>query len=283
MLKCHRPKPSFCRQIMLSLKIGVQTISLAKSLKRALTIAAQMKADAVEIDARHELRAEVQSQTAIRQFRKMLDDLNLRLAALAFPTRRGYDNPEMLDRRVAATKEALRLASELGAGVVVNRVGQVPSASELKEEDDEASGRWNSLCEVLSDLGQFGDRQGAILTAETGDESGEDLAHLLRSLSGGSIGVALNPGNLILADFSPLEAIAQLGSRIRYVRARDAVRQGRSQRGSEVALGRGSIDPPALLAALEEHDYCGMITIERRESHDPLLEIGQAITYLRNL
>ena len=268
---------------MLSLKIGVQTISLAKSLKRALTIAAQMKADAVEIDARHELRAEVQSQTAIRQFRKMLDDLNLRLAALAFPTRRGYDNPEMLDRRVAATKEALRLASELGAGVVVNRVGQVPSASELKEEDEEACGRWNSLCEVLSDLGQFGDRQGAILAAETGDESGEDLAHLLRSLSGGSIGVALNPGNLILADFSPLEAIAQLGSRIRYVRARDAVRQGRSQRGSEVALGRGSIDPPALLAALEEHDYRGMITIERRESHDPLLEIGQAITYLRNL
>ena len=268
---------------MLSLKIGVQTISLAKSLKRALAIAAQMKADAVEIDARHELQAEVQSQTAIRQFRKMLDDLNLRLAALAFPTRRGYDNPEMLDRRVAATKEALRLASELGADVVVNRVGQVPSASELKEEDEATSRRWHSLREVLSDLGQFGDRQGAILTAETGDESGENLAHLLRSLSGGSIGVALNPGNLILADFSPLEAIAQLGSQIRYVRARDAVRQGRSHRGSEVALGRGSIDPPALLAALEEHDYRGMITIERRESHDPILEIGQAITYLRNL
>jgi len=70
---------------------------------------------------------------------------------------------------------------------------------------------------------------------------------------------------------------------IRYVRARDAVRQGRSHGGSEVALGRGSVDPPALLAALEEQDYRGTITIERRESHDPPLEISQAIAFLRNL
>ena len=74
---------------MLTLQVGVQTASLGRTLKNGLLAAAKMNADAVEIDARSELRGEVQTQTAIRQFRKMLEDLNLRLAALAFPTRRG--------------------------------------------------------------------------------------------------------------------------------------------------------------------------------------------------
>ena len=78
-------------------------------------------------------------------------------------------------------------------------------------------------------------------------------------------------------------SIGELGSLIHYVRARDAVRQGKGNHGSEVALGRGSIDPPALLGGLEEQDYRGKITIERRESPDPYFEIGQAIEYLRKL
>jgi len=267
---------------MLTLKIGVQTLSLGRPLKKALLTAAKIGADAVEIDARSELRSEVQSQTAIRQFRKMLDDLNLRVAALAFPTRRGYDVIENLDRRVAATKETICLAFALGAPVVVNKIGMLPSAHEVEDNEDERT-RWNCLCEVLSELAHFGDREGAILAAETGDETGRRLAELIGSISGGSLAVTLNPGNLILSGFSPLEAVAELGSLIRYVRARDAVRHGRQDRGGEVALGRGSIDPPALLGALEEKDYRGTITIERRESPDPLFEISRAVEYLRNL
>ena len=267
---------------MLTLQVGVQTVSLGRTLKNGLLAAAKIGADAVEIDARSELRAEVQSQTAIRQFRKMLEDLNLRLAALAFPTRRGYDSLDRLDARIAGTKDTMRLAAALGAPVVVNRIGQVPSASEI-DEDAEARKRWNCLCDVLGELGHFGDRQGAVLAAETGDEPGDRLGALLGFVSTGSIAVTLNPGNLILGGFDPREAIGTLGSLIRYVRARDAVRQGQGDRGSEVALGRGSIDPPALLGALEEQDYRGTITIERRESADPHFEIGQAVQYLRNL
>lgn len=282
MVKCAGVASKLDKKIMLTLQVGVQTISLGRPLKTALLTAAKLGADAVEIDARTELCGEVQSQTAIRQFRKMLEDLNLSLAALAYPTRHGYDTIDRLEARIAGTKEAMQLASALGAPVVVNQIGHVPSAVDVEEDEHERK-RWNCLCDVLSDLGYFGDRQGAVLAAETGNEPGSRLAELIQSISAGSIAVTLNPGNLILGGFTPLEAIGELGSLIRYVRARDAVRQGRGDRGSEVALGRGSVDPPALLGGLEEQDYRGTITIERRESTDSHFEIGQAVQYLRNL
>jgi sugar phosphate isomerase/epimerase len=51
----------------------------------------------------------------------------------------------------------------------------------------------------------------------------------------------------------------------------------------EVELGRGSAEFPELLGRLTEFDYRGWVTIERRESPDPLSEIGNAVEYLRSL
>ena len=113
-----------------NLKIGIQTRSLRQPLKKALQTAARLGADGVEVDLRTELPMAELSHTSIRQFRKQLEDLNLRLSAVAFPTRRGYDVPEALDRRVLATQQAMTLAYQLGASVVVNRVGSVPPDTE---------------------------------------------------------------------------------------------------------------------------------------------------------
>jgi sugar phosphate isomerase/epimerase len=50
-----------------------------------------------------------------------------------------------------------------------------------------------------------------------------------------------------------------------------------------VALGRGSAEFPELLAALEEHQYRGFITVSRRNSDAPLTDIRQALEFLTNL
>ncbi len=144
---------------------------------------------AVEIDARGEIKPQELSATGRRQLRKTVEDLGLRVAALGFRTRSGYNVAENLDRRVAATKEVLRLAHDLGASIVVNPVGRVP--------DDAGDPAWQMLVEVLSDLGAAGDRTGAFLAAETGSEDGATLRRLLDALPPGALGVALNPGSLI--------------------------------------------------------------------------------------
>jgi sugar phosphate isomerase/epimerase len=255
--------------------IAIQLRSLRLPLKRGLQAAAGLGASAIEIDAREELKPSELSQTGRRQLRKMLEELNLRVSAIGFHTRRGYNVAEALERRVAATKEAMRLAAELGSSTVVNQVGHVP-----KESD---SAEWRTMIEALTDIGAFGNRVGAVLAAETGGESGDDLARLLAALPEGALGVTLNPGNLVAGGFDPLAALAALGRNVCYVHAKDGVRDQSRGRGDEVPLGRGSVDFPALLGALEDFGYRGYLCIEREQAQDPLYEIGQAVKFLKSL
>ncbi|HUY92704.1 MAG TPA: sugar phosphate isomerase/epimerase family protein [Pirellulales bacterium] len=257
------------------LKIAVDLSCLHLPFKQALLAAKRLGAAAVEIDARGEINPQALSQSGRRQLRKLLDDLDLRVAAVSFRTRRGYDVPHDLQRRIEATKRAMEFAYSLGASLVVNSIGRVPEKSE--------GPAWTTLIEALADLGGYGQHVGASLAAETGGESGADLARLLAALPPGSLAVCLNPGNLIINGFSPLDAIQALGADIRYVHAKDGVRDLAQGRGIETPLGRGAADFPALCGALEEHGYRGYWTIQRERAENPLAEIGQAVSYLQSL
>jgi sugar phosphate isomerase/epimerase len=257
-------------------KIAVQTRSLRQPLRAAVASVARLGADGVEIDARRELLPAELSQTGLRQIRKLLGDFNLKVSAIAFPTRRGYDVPDDLERRVLATQAAMRMAYELEAGVVINRVGHVPADS-----GDEA---WRRLVDVLTVLGAYGERVGARLAAQTGDGDPAHLARLIAALPEATVGVDLHPAGLIQSGFSPEQAVAELGRYVMHVHACDAVRDSSAGMASEVTLGRGQADMPALLARLTaQFDYRGWVTIERRDVVDPHAEIENGIAYLRAL
>ena len=129
---------------MPALKIAVQLNSLRMPLRRGLQAAAKLGVAAVELEARGEIRPQELTDTGLRQIRKMLEDANLRVAAVGYHTRRGYNVEEELDRRVAGTKAAMKFAYDVGAAVVVNQIGRVPAESSGRE--------WQLLVEVLHDL-----------------------------------------------------------------------------------------------------------------------------------
>jgi sugar phosphate isomerase/epimerase len=258
-----------------NVKIGIQTRSLRQPLKTALQTASRLGADGVEIDVRTELPARDLSQTGLRQFLKLLNDLNLLVSAAAFPTRHGYDDPVDLERRVLATQDAMRIAAQLGTDVVINRVGRVTNESE--------GSRLGQFLEALTALASFGDRVGARLAAQTFGESPQQLARLLEALPEHALGVDLHPSGLIAAGHSPQEAVELLGPHVLHVHACDAVRDVRTGQATAVVLGRGSADLPELLGRLTEFDYRGWVTIECRESANPLVEIENAMAFLRAL
>jgi sugar phosphate isomerase/epimerase len=248
---------------------------MKQPFKQAAQLAARFGANAIEIDAREQIRPQELTQTALRQVRKMLDDLNLRVCAVSFRTRRGYGDAAELDRRIEATKHAMQMAYSLGASVVINHVGLIP-----KEETDPD---WDRLRMSLDDIGRFGQRVGAMLAAETGAESGPDLARLIAALPEGTLGVNFDPGNLILNGHSVDEAAAALAKHVLHFHASDAVRDLARRRGIEVEMGRGSVDFPSLLAQLEEHGYQGYITVRRDNTANPVAEVAQAVSYLKEL
>jgi sugar phosphate isomerase/epimerase len=258
-----------------NLRVGIHLGSLRQPFKQSLQTAARLGANAVEIDARSDVRPEALSETAKRQLRKLLDDLNLRVCAIEFQTRRGYNVLDDLDRRIEATKSAMDMAYALGAAVVVNSVGQIP---ENAEEQD-----WELLIGALSDIGRHGQKCGATLAARSGGQSGTALRRLLDALPDGSIGVDFDPGRMVANGFSASQALQELSPNILHVHARDAVRDLAEGRGLEVPLGQGVVDFPEMLAKLSQADYRGYFTVKRSESRNPTGELGDAIAYLRNL
>ena len=241
-------------------------------LRKALETASRIGASAVELDARNQIHPSQLSDTGLRQLRKILDDLNLKVGSLRFQTRRGYDNAQDLDRRVEATKSTMQLAYKLGCPVVVNSIGTIP------EEEDP---RRASLQSVLDDLGRFGTRIGAFLAAETGSNSGETLAKILDSSPDAFVAVALNPGQLIINRFDVREAVLALKDRIQLVCAVDGVIDLAAGRGISVRLGQGTADFPELIGLLEDIQYRGRYVVGRNDS--TIDELQQGLDYLRNL
>jgi sugar phosphate isomerase/epimerase len=251
-----------------ALRIAAQTRALAQTFKKALHTAAAIGCDGVQFDARNEVHPAELSETGRRQLRKMLDDLNLRVGSVAFPTRRGYADPNDLERRVDATLAAMVLASQLRAPVLVCNLGGLTASTER-------------LTEVFTALGAHGMRLGVQLAAQARFTSFEQLAEFIATLPEGSLFLDLHPAHLLAQGHSPSEFVSTLGQHIAHVHAVDAVRDFSTGRNLEVELGRGSADFPSLLGQLEEFEYRGWITIERNGSEQVVEDCANAVKYLR--
>ncbi len=260
---------------MLQLKKAIRLESLNLPLKKSLHIAAELGVEAVELNARTQLRPSELSRTGVRHLRKLLEDLNLKVSAVHFPTRRGYNTVDDLDQRIDATKSAMEMAYQLGCNIVCNHVGTVPEEQEGEQ--------WQTMLQALTDLGNYSHKAGAWLAAKTGSEDGARLKGLLETLPLGAVGVDFDPGSLIVNGFSASESIEALGDRVLMFRARDAVRDLALGRGVDVQLGRGSIDLPHLFSVLEEHQYRGFVTVEPQTDGDPIVECKESLEYLQNV
>jgi sugar phosphate isomerase/epimerase len=135
----------------------------------------------------------------------------------------------------------------------------------------------------MEDLGRHGAKVGAVLAAETGTESGEDLMRLLAFHETGYVGVALNAANWVLNGFPVQPNVQAVASRVQVVIAQDAVRDLAARRGIAVPLGQGTADYPAIIGALEDRQYRGWFVVDRTGAEHPIPESLQALTYLKNL
>lgn len=258
---------------MAELKLALRLDVLGLPLKRALDLAASMGVHAVELDGRGEVHPESLSETGLRHLKKLLEERNLKVAAVRFQTRSGFDNPDNLQRRVEATKSAMDLAYKLGTTSVINFIGRVP------EDSDDP--HYHALQSVIDDLGRYGARVGAFLAAETGAESGETLSEFLGAKDDGFVAVALNPGQLIINRHSVVDAVERLKDRVQVVCATDGVLDLAEGRGISVPLGEGTADYPQILASLEDVGFRGHFTVGRKDS--AVAEMAQGLKYLGNL
>jgi sugar phosphate isomerase/epimerase len=258
---------------MKHVRIGVRLESLGMGLRRGLAEASRLGVSGVQVDAAGDLAPDQLSQTGRRELRNLLRTYNLELTALGCPLRRGLDAAENQEGRVEHVRKVMSLAYDLGPRLAIVGAGQVPE----KEEDAGA----RRLRESLAELAGHGDRIGTTLALETGLEPGAVLAAYLRSFDSGGLGANLDPANLLLHQFDPVQSGRDLGRLVVHVHARDCRRASTSRAAQEVPLGHGDIDWMSFLEALEEIEYRGWLVVEREQGDNRPADVEAGVAFLR--
>lgn len=256
-------------------RLSLSASALDRDLRQAFRLTRDLGLGGVELDARHGLEPAAMSQTGLRQIRKWLGDEGLVVSGIAFPTRGGYGDADRLEPRITATKAALKLAHDLGAGVVTNHIGEIPANSDSAE--------WRLLVDVLTDIGAWSQHVGATLCAEAGRAAPADLARLIAALPEGSLGCDIVTGSLVVHGHDPAATVATLGDHVRAVHATDAVAGPFAGRGRAVILGTGQVEFASVFATLAERGYRGWIGLEPVEPREAAAELTAARDYLRAL
>lgn len=254
------------------LPLGVRLESLGLPIREAIVAAARLGAKAVQFDAVGELSPDQLSQTGRRQLRHLVTSHTMRIAAVGFPTRRGYDHLDRLEARVQQTKKVLNFASEMGASIVVNRMGTIPESREPKTLH---------FFESLEEIGREGERVGTRFAIKTGENSPERLAQFLKEMDLYGLSVDYDPANLLARGFDIYEGVYQLHPWIAGVHIKDISRTGTTITGAEeVTVGTGEIDWELLLGRLHEIEYTGYLIVDRETAGNNVSEITAAFEHL---
>lgn len=259
---------------MSRLRIAIAASRLGEPLREVVRQCGQTGADGVQFDARHQLSPADLSDTGRRQLLHALGELNLSVASLTFPLRRPLHDQEQLEGRIDAVKKAMQLAWDLKARILVCRIGRVV--------DDAESTAAIRQREVLSELARHGNRVGVTVSITPSGDPPAALRSLLERINEGPLGIDHDPAERVMSQLDPVTSLRELHAWITHVTVRDGLRDADGA-GRETVVGRGEVDWEQALATLDEMNYAGWLTADRRAGEQPLQDMSQAVAFIRRV
>jgi sugar phosphate isomerase/epimerase len=255
---------------MHTLRLAVATELFGLPIRQAILAAADAGAQAVQFNARDELRPGDLTDTGRRQFLHLLSERDLAVSSLTFPTRRALYDEDQLDARLAALKAALEFARQLKSTVLTFRIGRLPA---------EDSPTWGVLVDILADLARHANLYGVTPCITPMAEPTARLVTLLDTVKTGPIGIDFDPSVIAVAGEKPHDVYRQQHRLVFHVLGRDAVKDldGGS---TEVPVGRGEVDWVEFLPLLDEANYRGWVTVNRTQGSDRPGDATRALKYL---
>jgi len=258
---------------MARLKVGVMIESFRLGVKDGIRKAAEIGADGFQVYVTGgEMDPDNMTKSARHDFLKFVDKLGLTISALCGDLGHGFVDPNKNEQLIAKTKKIIDLAVDLKTSIITTHIGVIP--------DDEKSKTWAVLREALTETGGYAARYERCLATETGPEDTALMKRFLDQLGCEGVKVNYDPANLVMLGFDYLRGVHDLGDYIVHTHAKDGVR---NKDGShrEVPLGQGQVDWPKYLAAMDAVGFHGFYAIEREVGADPVKDIVQAVSFLR--
>ena len=279
---------------MYNFPIGVIIDSFRCDLKEAVKKAAAVGANGIQVYAsRGEMDPDNMTTAKRKEFLDVVKSNGLVISALCGDLGGGgFSIPENNPWKIEKSKKIIEMAKELETDVVTTHIGVVP--------EDVNHDRYKIMQDACFQLAEFADSINAHFAVETGPETSANLKKFLDSLGSKGVGVNLDPANLVMVTGDdPVQAVYNLRDYIVHTHAKDGkqlfylepeivygVKKDiivEDDSFIEVPLGEGSVDFPNYLRALENIGFKGFLTIEREVGDDPAKDIGNAVTFLRDI
>ncbi len=167
-------------------------------------------------------------------------------------------------------RAAAAIAQGMGLNLVTFHAGFVPG-----NESDAAYGTMKAR---LAEIGDIFAEHGLTAGLETGQETADELAHLLRALNHPRIGVNFDPANMIMYDKGdPLKGLETLAPWVKQIHIKDARRtQVSGTWGQEVVAGTGEVDWRAFFGIVKKAGLDVNFAIERERGGQRLDDIRAA-------
>jgi len=180
--------------------------------------------------------------------------------------------------RVAHLKKASDFAKKCGIAAVQTHCGFIP------ENPNDAL--YQETIAAMREVAAYCKNNGQNFRYETGQETPITLVRAIRDVGLDNQGVNFDLANLILyGKANPLDAIEILAPYIQGIHAKDGLwPTNPKDLGEEVAIGKGKVDFPRIIARLKELNYRGAVTIEREISGAQQMDdVKAAKNYLEKL
>jgi len=185
---------------------------------------------------------------------------------------------ETREARAAQIRKASDFGKSCGIAAVQTHCGFLP--------EDPNDSVYKETIGVLRELASHCKTNGQNFRYETGQETPITLVRTIEDVGEGNQGVNFDLANLILyGKANPVDAIEILAPYIQGIHAKDGLwPTNPKELGKEVAIGKGKVDFPRIIARLKELHYQGAVTIEREISGPQQVEdVRQAKFYLEKL
>jgi L-ribulose-5-phosphate 3-epimerase len=176
-----------------------------------------------------------------------------------------YDGPatiglvprETRTARIAHMKEVSDFAQKAGIPAVQGHCGFIP--------ENPNDTLYKETVEAIREVAAYCKANGQNLRCETGQETPITLVRAIRDVGTGNVGVNFDAANLVMyGKANPVDAVDILGPYIQGVHAKDGrYPTDTKELGSEVPIGQGVVNWPALIPKLKAAGYTNPLTIER--------------------
>ncbi len=227
----------------------------SQPIREQIRLAAEAGAKGIIVDASGELAPAQLSETGRRELRHLFRSVEVELAGVHLPTRRGFDTFDQIEDRIARADRAFGLAYDLGARLILVRAGSVPPAD---QEEKRAA-----FDTTIGELAGRADHRGLQLALETGTEPGDVLKTFLDGRDLPNLAASVDPAYLLRNGFDPVLAVQDLGRWVAHAYLHQAVgrRVGVELSNRRNARSASSLDWEGYFGALEEVNYRGWMTI----------------------